>query len=185
MSDYQRVLQQVKQENLSSSEKEKVLKALPELKKAYDKQMTGSGKKRMKGRGFLDWLGTAFSDANQWLKDNKILSKIAGPVLEYVLPAAATLLGTPVSGAVIGTAGALATEGLKKLGYGMRGGDSRLVINLPGQRLQGKGMVGYSQNGYPIMGRGSCGKSMSKCLCGKGNTLPFYSASSVGTAIKF
>ena len=185
MSDYQLVLKQVKQQDLSSSERQQVLKVLPELKKAYDKQMMGAGKKRIKGRGFLEWLGTAFSDTNQWLKDNKILSKIAGPVLEYVLPAAATLLGTPVSGAVVGTAGYAATEGLKSLGYGMRGGDSRLVINLPGQRLQGKGIIGYSSNGYPIMGKGSCGKSFSKCLCGKGNTLPFYSASSVGTAIKF
>lgn len=123
MSEYQKVVSAVKQtvSDLSSAQKSAVLKALPELKKAYEKSQSGSGRK-MKGRGFFEWLSGAFDDANTWLKENKILSKIAGPVLEYILPAAAGLFGTPISGAAVGAAGLAATEGLKALGYGRKRG---------------------------------------------------------------
>lgn len=109
-------------EDISASQKSAVLKALPVLKKAYEEEMKGSGRRMMKGRGFLEWLSGAANDVNNWLKEKKILSKIAGPVLEYILPAAAGLLGTPLSGAAVGAAGFAATEGLKALGYGRKKG---------------------------------------------------------------
>lgn len=124
MSEYQQVVSAVKDSvsDLATTQKSAVLKALPQLKKAYEKSQSGSGKNRMKGRGFFEWLSGAVSDVNSWLKENKILSKVAGPVLEYILPAAATLFGTPISGAAVGAAGLAATEGLKALGYGRKKG---------------------------------------------------------------
>jgi hypothetical protein len=109
-------------DDITASQKAAVLKALPVLKKAYENQMKGSGRRMMKGRGFWEWLSGAASDVNNWLKENKILSKIAAPVLQYILPAAAGVFGTPVSGAAVGAAGFAATEGLKALGYGKKRG---------------------------------------------------------------
>lgn len=150
MSQYQQIVSAVKssaKEDLSSEQQKLILKALPELKKAYEKVQAGGG--RMKGMGFWDWLGQAAGDVNNWLKENKILSKIAKPVLEYILPVAAGVLGTPLSGAAVGVAGLAATEGLKALGYGRRRkgmGPSVLTINPVGQRLKGRGMM-LSRNG--------------------------------------
>jgi hypothetical protein len=188
MSEYQKLVNAVKQtaQTITDSvQRAKVLKALPELKKAYDKSQSGSGKHRMKGRGFMEWLSGAFNDANNWLKENKILSKIASPVLEYILPAAAGVFGTPISGAAVGAAGYAATEGLKALGYGrkrkMRGGDSRLTIMPVGQRLTGTRTFSY--NGVPTMQPRMAGG----CGCGRmtgGAGTQFYSVSSEFGKIK-
>lgn len=185
MSEYQKIVSAVKEtakEDLSTVQQKAVLKALPELKKAYEKIQAGSGRHRMRGRGFWEWLSGAAGDVNNWLKENKVLSKIASPVLEYILPVAAGVFGTPVSAGVASVAGMAAAEGLKSLGYGskkMRGGDSRLVINPVGQRLMGKGLV-YAYNGVPTMtGRG--------CGCGRmtgGAGTQFYSVSSEYGKIK-
>lgn len=168
MSDYSKIVSAIKssaKDDLSSEQQKLILKALPELKKAYEKVQAGSG--RMKGRGFWDWLSTAAGDVNNWLKENKVLSKIAKPVLEYILPVAAGVLGTPLSGAAVGVAGLAATEGLKALGYGKRktmGGMAMLTISPIGQRLRGRGMT-MSRNGSfqknPIGG---------KYMMGCGNT---------------
>lgn len=182
MSEYQQLVSRIKgvAQDLSTAQKTAVLKALPELKKAYERQQ-GSGR-RIKGRGFLEWLSGAFSDVNQWLKDNKILSKVAGPVLNYIIPAAATLFGTPVSGAATALAGQVATEGLKSLGYGrtrkIRGGDSRLSINPVGQRLMGRGMT-HSYIGIPTM----TGNGQRRVFKG-GKGIEFYSPSSEFGKIK-
>jgi hypothetical protein len=196
MSDYQKLVDAVKQTAstiTSAVERARVLKALPELKKAYEKSQSGSGKRhRMKGRGFLEWLSGAFSDANNWLKENKILSKIASPVLEYIIPAAAGVFGTPVSGATAAIAGKAATEGLKALGYGrkkkmMRGGDSRLTIMPAGQRLgqRGSGLT-ISYNGMYAQAPRVAGKG---CGCGYGRMTggagsQYYSISSEFGKIK-
>lgn len=170
MSDYQKIVSAVKsvvKDELTSVQQKVVLSALSDLKKAYDRIQSGSGMNRMKGKGFWDWLKTAAGDVNKFLKETKLLSKVASPILKYVIPIAAGAIGTPVSGVAAGIAGTAASLGISALGYGkmgygkkMRGGDSRLSINPPGQRLMGKGLV-YAYNGVPTMvGRGHCG-------CGK------------------
>lgn len=191
MSEYQKLVNAVKQtaQTITDSVKRaQVLKALPELKKAYEKSQSGSGKHRMKGRGFWEWLSGAASDVNNWLKENKVLSKIASPVLEYILPAAAGVFGTPISGAAVGAAGYAATEGLKALGYGrkrkMRGGDSRLTISPPGQRL---GVKTFSYNGVPttqprIAGSGCGCMGYGRMRGGAGTS--YYSVSSEFGKIK-
>jgi hypothetical protein len=190
-SEYQKLVNAIKQSAQSISDATKraqVFKALPELKKAYEKSQSGSGKHRMKGRGLWEWLSGAASDVNNWLKENKILSKIAAPVLQYILPAAAGVFGTPVSGAAVGAAGFAATEGLKALGYGrkkrkMRGGDSRLTIMPVGQRLTGTRTFSY--NGVPTLQPRMAG--MGHCGCGRmrgGAGTQFYSVSSEFGKIK-
>lgn len=158
-------------EDISASQKSAVLNALPVLKKAYEDEMKGSGRHVMKGRGFLEWLSGAFNDANNWLKEKKILSKIAGPILEYILPAAAGLLGTPLSGVAVGAAGMAATEGLKALGYGRKRGRGHCgcgmkandieygVINMlnPVAGLRGRGTMvqDYRSSSFKKIGAGT------------------------------
>lgn len=141
--------------DLSGKQEKSVSIALKELKKAYDKIQAGSGKHKMKGKGFWDWLKTAAGDVNNWLKETKLLSKVASPVLEYILPIAATAIGSPITGATAALAGKAGAEGIKALGYGkmkmkgMKGGcNACLAISPPGQRLgqRGKGMT-VSYNG--------------------------------------
>lgn len=150
MSDLKKIVSTIKNTatDISDAEKASALKAVQELKKIYDKQQ-GSGKRRIKGRGFLEWLSGAFSDAGQWIKENKILSKVASPFLKYALPAVSTLFTGPAGGLAATAVGLAAEEGLKRLGYGKRikGGDSRLVISQKpiriaskSSRMAGKGM---------------------------------------------
>jgi hypothetical protein len=180
MSDLKKIVSTIKNTatDISDAEKASAVKAVQELKKIYDKQQ-GSGR-RMKGRGFIDWIKGAFSDANQWLKDNKILSKVASPFLKYALPALGTVFGTPVSGLAAGAVGLAAEEGLKRLGYGKRkrkikGG---LSINPVGQRVMGKGMT-LSYIGVPTM----VGNGYKRVFKG-GAGVEFYSPSSEFGKIK-
>jgi hypothetical protein len=130
-----------------------------DIQKQYAKEskMTGSGKRRMKGRGFWDdvgnWFSQAGKDINQFLKDTKIVSNIAAYALPILGSMGAALLTVNPLGAVAGgIAGKSAADFIRSQGYGMKmkGGDSRLAINLPNQRMRpakmkGKGILDVLQ----------------------------------------
>jgi hypothetical protein len=124
------------------------------IQKQYAKEnLAGSGKRRMKGRGFWDdvgsWFSQAATDVNQFLKDSKIVSNIAA----YALPILGAMGGSlltvnPLGATAGGIAGKSAADYIKSQGYGtkmkipkIRGGElsNKLVINPVGQRLMGKG----------------------------------------------
>lgn len=134
MSDYQKILSAVKmavKDELTSIQQKAVLSALSDLKKAYDKVQKGGGG-RMRGGSFWDWLKIAANDVNKFLKDTKLLSKVASPILKYMIPIAAGAIGSPVSGIAAAAAGEVASLGIKSLGYGR----SMLVINQKNQRMR-------------------------------------------------
>jgi len=114
---------------------------------AKESKMAGSGKRRMKGRGFWEdvgnWFVQAGKDVNQFLKDTKIVSNVAA----YALPilgamGGALLTVNPLGATAGGIAGKSAADYIRSQGYGkMRGGElsNKLVISPPGQRLMGRG----------------------------------------------
>jgi len=112
---------------------------------AKESKMAGSGKRRMKGRGFwndvYDWFVGAGTTVNDFLKKTKLISNVAGAVLPLLAPLGTALLtANPIAAAASVGAAKAATEGIKSLGYGskMRGkGNDPLVINLPNQRMKG------------------------------------------------
>jgi len=124
------------------------LEGFKEIQKQYAKEqkMAGSGKRRMKGKGFWDdvwgWFKSAGQSVNEFLKKTKLISNVAGAVLPLIAPIGAALLtANPIAAAgAVGAAKATA-EGIKSLGYGskkmIRGGDNPLAINLPNQRMRG------------------------------------------------
>jgi hypothetical protein len=107
----------------------------PKIKLLYEQYM------KQKGKGILRG-GSLFDGFVQFLKDSKILSTVGN----VVLPVAGAALGglvsaNPLVATAAGAAGLSANQWLKSQGFGskMRGGDSRLVINVPGTRLGQKG----------------------------------------------
>lgn len=118
---------------------------MKEVKKLYDEQMKGSGRRgRMRGRGFFDdawaWIKGAATDVDAWLKRTKALSTVGKVVTALgAIPGLQEFL--PVGAAVTGAATAM--------GYGkMRGGDSRLVIQPKSSRIRG---MGYAPQGHTNM----------------------------------
>ena len=107
----------------------------PKIKLLYQQYMKQKGKGKMRGSGLFDGFV-------QFLKDSKILSTVGNVVLPVAGAALAGLVSAnPLVGAAAGAAGVSANQWLKSQGFGskMRGGDSRLVINVPGTRLGQKG----------------------------------------------
>lgn len=128
---------------------------------AKEAKMSGSGKRRMKGRGFWDdvgnWFSQAGKDINQFLKDTKLVSNVAA----YALPilgamGGALLTVNPLGATAGGIAGKSAADYIKSQGYGathrmpdgsiMKGkihggmhgkGIFPLAINMPNQRMRG------------------------------------------------
>lgn len=123
------------------------LEGFKEIQKQYAKEskMAGSGKRRMKGRGFwndvYDWFVGAGTTVNDFLKKTKLISNVAGAVLPLLAPMGTALLtANPIAAAASVGAAKAAAEGIKSLGYGskMRGkGNDPLAINLPNQRMRG------------------------------------------------
>ncbi len=114
----------------------------PKIKKMFEefKKQQGKGK-RMKGAGLWE-------DFLDVLKKSKVISNVGGVVVPLATGALGSSIGTflggpagTVTGASLGAAaGKSAIDYVKSLGYGrMRGGDSRLVINVPGTRLGQRG----------------------------------------------
>lgn len=123
------------------------LEGFKAIQKQYAKEskMAGSGKRRMKGRGFWDDVYNFFVDAgttvNEFLKKTKLISNVAGAVLPLLAPMGTALLtANPIAAAASVGAAKAAAEGIKSLGYGskMRGmGNYPLAINPPDQRMRG------------------------------------------------
>lgn len=125
------------------------LEGFKAIQKQYAKEqkMAGSGKRRMKGRGFWDdvynWFVGAGTSVNDFLKKTKLISNVAGAVLPLLAPLGTALLtANPLAAAASVGAAKAAAEGIKSLGYGskkmmIRGGDNPLAINLPNQRMKG------------------------------------------------
>jgi hypothetical protein len=147
---------------ITAAQKSALLK-LPGFKEirdqyAKEQKMEGSGKRRMKGKGFWsdvgNWFVKAGQSVNDFLKRTKLISNVAGAVLPLLAPLGTALLtANPIAAAASVGAAKAATEGIKSLGYGkgkMRGGElsNKLVINPPGQRLMGKGQT-FGFNGQP------------------------------------
>lgn len=146
------------------------LEGFKDIQKQYAKEskMAGSGKRRMRGKGFWtdvgDWFQSVGTSVNDFLKRTKLLSNVAGAVLPLLAPLGTALLtANPIAAAASVGAAKAATEGIKSLGYGLRGGDSRLAINLPNQRMRpavpmkGKGGLTFGYNGTiqpNLVGRG-------------------------------
>lgn len=143
---------------------------------AKESKMAGSGKRRMKGRGFWEdvgnWFVQAGKDVNQFLKDSKLVSNVAA----YALPilgamGGALLTVNPLGATAGGIAGKSAADYIKSQGYGathrmpdgsimkgkMHGGElsNKLVINPVGQRLMGKG---YGPQDIQYIVKGITGK---------------------------
>ena len=113
---------------------------------AKEQKMAGSGKRRMKGRGFWDdvynWFVGAGQSVNDFLKRTKLISNVAGAVLPLLAPMGTALLtANPLAAAASVGAAKAAAEGIKSLGYGsnkmMKGGNEALSINPPNQRMRG------------------------------------------------
>ncbi len=111
-------------------ENPKIAEALKEF--AAEKGMTGTG--RMMGKGW-------WSDFVSWLKRNKVISTVSK-------------IGGIIAGAVgalpLATALGAVSTGSSALGYGRkRGGDARLSIVPPAQRMRpmGRGGLTFGYNG--------------------------------------
>jgi hypothetical protein len=142
------------------------LEGFKEIRDQYAKEskMAGSGKRRMKGRGFWDdvynWFKGAGQTVNEFLKKTKLISNVAGAVLPLLAPMGTALLtANPIAAAASVGAAKAAAEGIKSLGYGsksmhrmpdgsmmkgkmhggmmMKGGTEALAINPPNQRMRG------------------------------------------------
>ena len=90
---------------------------------AKEKKMAGSGKRRMKGRGFWDdvynWFVDAGTTVNEFLKSTKLISNVAGAVLPILAPLGTALLtANPLAAAASVGAAKATAEGIKSLGYG-------------------------------------------------------------------
>jgi hypothetical protein len=93
-------------------------------------------KKKTKGKGFIE-------DADKFLKNTKLLSKVGQAVLPFALGALGTTLSPlgSAAGAAIGQAG---VEGLKNYGYGQK---ERVSLSNP---IKGRG-GGYQGSEYQNM----------------------------------
>jgi hypothetical protein len=142
------------------------LEGFKEIRDQYAKEqkMAGSGKRRMKGKGFWgdvwDWFKSVGTSVNDFLKRTKLISNVAGAVLPLLAPMGTALLtANPLAAAASVGAAKAAAEGIKSLGYGsksmhrmpdgsmmkgkmhggmmMKGGNEALAINPPNQRMRG------------------------------------------------
>ncbi len=124
------------------------LEGFKEIRDQYAKEqkMAGSGKRRMRGKGFWDdvwgWFKSAGTTVNDFLKRTKLISNVAGAVLPLIAPIGAALLtANPIAAAASVGAAKATAEGIKSLGYGskmMSGkGIFPLAINPPNQRMRG------------------------------------------------
>lgn len=111
---------------ITPSQKKELLKikGMKELKKEFDRQIKGSGKK--KGPSFWSKLSKTVGDVNKFLKDTKIISK-TGKVASAVLPFTPLAEFTPVPLAV--------SAGAEALGYGKKTmkPKGKLMIGLDGK----------------------------------------------------
>lgn len=137
-------------EKITPAQKTALLKleGFKEIRDQYAKEqkMAGSGKRRMKGKGFWDdvwgWFKSAGTTVNDFLKKTKLISNVAGAVLPLLAPLGTALLtANPIAAAgAVGASKAVA-EGIKSLGYGskmmMGKGNQPLAINPPNQRMRG------------------------------------------------
>lgn len=103
------------------------LEGFKEIRDQYAKEnkMAGSGKRRMKGRGFWDDVGSWFrsvgTSINDFLKRTKIISNVAGAVLPLLAPLGTALLtANPIAAAASVGAAKATAEGIKSLGYGSK-----------------------------------------------------------------
>ena len=151
---------------------------MKQIKKNYLASQTGSGMKRMKGRGWWDSVGNWFKqagvDADAWLKKTGAISKLGTAVSALsLIPGFQEFL--PVAAGIKGVAG-LTGYGRKRK---FRGGDSRLSINPFGQRMTGKMTIASngSYQAIPVVGKSG--------MIGKGNGFEFGSVSSAFSKVKF
>jgi hypothetical protein len=103
------------------------LEGFKEIQKQYAKEskMAGSGKRRMKGRGFWDdvgaWFRSVGTSVNDFLKRTKLISNVAGAVLPILAPMGTALLTlNPLAAAASVGAAKATAEGIKSLGYGSK-----------------------------------------------------------------
>ena len=173
---------------ITAEQKKQLLKleGFKEIRDQYAKEqkMAGSGKRRMKGKGFWDdvwgWFKSAGQSVNDFLKRTKLISNVAGAVLPLLAPMGTALLtANPIAAAASVGAAKAAAEGIKSLGYGskkMKGGElsNKLVINPAGQRLMGKGIfedVLYAAAPLASLSISNAQNTLSKVkkMTGKGN----------------
>lgn len=155
------------------------LEGFKEIQKQYAKEnkMVGSGKRKMKGKGFWqdvgDWFSSVGTSVNDFLKRTKLISNVAGAVLPLLAPLGTALLtANPIAAAASVGAAKAATEGIKSLGYGyvntlskigskkMKGSGVQKMA--PSGMLVGRGPI-YSQNGMLVpqpVQSGGRGKNM-------------------------
>jgi hypothetical protein len=139
---------------LTQAQKSALLKleGFKEIQKQYAKEskMAGSGKRRMKGRGFWDDVGSWFksvgTSVNDFLKRTKLLSNVAGAVLPLLAPLGTALLtANPIAAAASVGAAKAATQGISSLGYG-----AKSMHRMP----DGSMMKGKMHGGMMMKGRG-------------------------------
>ena len=132
------------------------LEGFKEIRDQYAKEqkMAGSGKRRMKGKGFWgdvwDWFKSAGTSVNDFLKRTKIISNVAGAVLPLLAPLGTALLtANPIAAAASVGAAKATAEGIKSLGYG-----SKSMHMMPdGSMMKGKmhgGMMMRGMGNQPL-----------------------------------
>jgi hypothetical protein len=129
------------------------LEGFKEIQKQYAKEskMAGSGKRRMKGRGFWDdvgaWFRSVGTSVNDFLKRTKLISNVAGAVLPILAPMGTALLTlNPLAAAASVGAAKATAEGIKSLGYG-----SKSMHMMPdGSMMKGKMHGGMMMKGGAI-----------------------------------
>jgi len=159
------------------------LEGFKAIQKQYAKEskMAGSGKRRMRGKGFWndvgDWFYNAGTNVNDFLKRTKIISNVAGAVLPLLAPLGTALLtANPLAAAASVGAAKATAEGIKSLGYGathrmpdgsimkgkMHGGElsNKLVINPPNQRMRGIMGKGTMREDAQAIVRGITGRGI-------------------------
>jgi len=146
------------------------LEGFKEIRDQYAKEqkMAGSGKRRMKGKGFWsdvwDWFKSAGTTVNEFLKKTKLISNVAGAVLPLLAPMGTALLtANPLAAAASVGAAKAAAEGIKSLGYGskkMKGGElsNVLVLRPPEQRMRGVKGKGYGLQDAQAIARAITGR---------------------------
>lgn len=112
---------------ITVSQKKELLKikGMSKLKREFEKQIKGSGKKT-KGTSFWDKVKTTIGDVNSFLKKTKAIST-TGKLATAILPFTPYSAGTPIAGAI--------TAGASALGYGKKTmkPKGKLMIGLDGK----------------------------------------------------
>ena len=151
---------------------------------AKEQKMAGSGKRRIKGRGFWDdvynWFVSAGTTVNDFLKRTKLISNVAGAVLPILAPMGTALLtANPLAAAASVGAAKATAEGIKSLGYGskIKGGYSSKDAEYVARGITGRGKIrgGELSNKLVINPPG-------QKLLGKGQTFGFTGEAQKTTA---